>query len=83
MELWEFEDLVLDLCKKQNHSLTEVKYIDHRNIVEIHFYKTYYDKYGLPKRENWCYQCFLNDDMTFKNVPHGLKMKVKNKKFIK
>lgn len=82
MELWEFEDCVLDWCHKYNHQLRTVSYVEEENIVQIDLYDTVVGSFGIPKQQAWGYQCRLNEDMTFKNVPHGLKGKVKGKKFI-
>ena len=82
MELWEFENYVLDWCSKNKYLLRETIYNNKTNAVEIHRYHTIVGDYGLKKDIHECYHCYLNKDMTFKNVPHGMKSKINGKKLI-
>lgn len=79
MELWEFEDWVLEWCHKNNYYLKEIKVTN--KSLEIRMYYKTHSRFGLDKLVHECYHCYFNDDMTLKNVPHGLKGKVRDRKF--
>lgn len=81
MILSEFEKIVSDWCTENDYIFNGITICD--NEVEIHRSYEILGVYGSKKMVRECYHCYLNNDMTFKNVPHGMKGKIKNKKLIK